>query len=327
MDLEAVDYFIKVADARSLSAAARLHRLPKSTLSHKVRQLEERLGIELFVREGRDLILTDAGSEFLDHAHRIRSSCEGAEAAVAEIRREIAGTLTIGSTGEFGTSFTSELLFAFRQLYPQVKLDVIFLSPGYLFAPERGNAFDGIFHWGEPANLGYVARRLADASFALYASPGYLDRHGTPASSADLHQHRALAFRQPTGLQSWHLRRGGETMDLLPPVNCVANDYWLLKYFAVAGEGIAYLPSFFTDIELSTGHLVPVLPDWRSSELAVNLLYPRRPNMSRKFSAFLDFCLDFYRSQSGRYLPRYYVEVISSPDHPAGADAVREPPR
>ncbi|HWT29760.1 MAG TPA: LysR family transcriptional regulator, partial [Propylenella sp.] len=80
MDLEAVDYFIKVADARSLSAAARLHRLPKSTLSHKVRQLEERLGIELFVREGRDLILTDAGSEFLEHAHRIRLSCEGAEA-------------------------------------------------------------------------------------------------------------------------------------------------------------------------------------------------------------------------------------------------------
>ena len=118
MDLVAVDYFIKVADARSLSAAARLHRLPKSTLSHKIRQLEDRLGIELFVREGRDLLLTDAGSEFLGHAHRIRASCDDANAAITEIRREIAGTLTIGSTGEFGTSFTSELLFTFRRRYP-----------------------------------------------------------------------------------------------------------------------------------------------------------------------------------------------------------------
>jgi len=153
MDLEAIDYFIKVADARSLSNAAKLHRLPKSTLSHKIRQLEDRLGIALFVREGRDMFLTDAGVEFLDHAHRIQASCDGAEAAIAAMRQEIAGTLTIGSTGEFGTSFTSELLFAFRQRFPQVKIDVIFLSSSYLFAPERQQAFDGIFYWGEPSNI------------------------------------------------------------------------------------------------------------------------------------------------------------------------------
>ena len=267
MDLDAIDYFIKVADARSLSSAAKLHRLPKSTLSHKIRQLEDRLGIALFVREGRDMFLTDAGTEFLDHAHRIQATCDGAESAIAAMRQEVTGTLTIGSTGEFGTSFTSELLFAFRQRFPQVKIDVIFLSSGYLFAPERQQAFDGIFFWGEPSNVDYIARRLTGASFGLYASPAYLEKHGTPLNPGELHDHRGIAFRTPTGQQSWHLKNGDETVDVLPPASCVANDYWMIKYFAVAGEGLAYLPDFFTEIECATGHLIPVMPDRKSTRL------------------------------------------------------------
>jgi DNA-binding transcriptional LysR family regulator len=313
MDLEAVNFFIKVADARSLSNAAKLHGLPKSTLSHKIRQLEDKLGVALFVREGRDMFLTDAGAEFLDHAHRIQATCDGAESAIAAVRQEIAGTLTIGSTGEFGTSFTSELLFAFRQRFPQVKIDVIFLSSGYLFAPERQQAFDGIFYWGEPSNVDYIARRLTSASFGLYASPAYIEKHGRPEAPETLHDHRGIAFRTPTGLQSWHLKQAGETLDVLPPASCVANDYWMIKYFAVAGEGLAYLPDFFTEIECATGHLVAVLPEWRSPDVSVNLLYPRRRYVSRKFAAFQAFCVDFYKQRSQHYVPRYCVEVVSTP--------------
>ena len=128
MDLSIIDCFVKVADARSISAAARLHRLPKSTLSHRIRQLEDEFGVELFVREGHHLHVTDAGSELLRHARRIQASCEDAATAMAEMRHEVAGTLRVGSTGEFGTTITSELLFAFRQNYTQVVLDVMFLT-------------------------------------------------------------------------------------------------------------------------------------------------------------------------------------------------------
>ena len=106
MDFEAIDYFVKVADAQSLSRASKLFGLPKSSLSHKIRKLEDALGVALFVRDGRDMFLSDAGAEFLEHAQRIKESCEGARAAVAEVRREIAGTLTIASTGEFGTTMS-----------------------------------------------------------------------------------------------------------------------------------------------------------------------------------------------------------------------------
>jgi DNA-binding transcriptional LysR family regulator len=310
MDLEAIDYFIMVAEAQSLSHAAKLYGLPKSSLSHKVRKLEDSLGVALFVRDGRELHLSDAGAEFLDHAQRIKESCEGAKAAVAEARHDIAGTLTIGSTGEFGTSFTSELLFAFRQQYPQVRVDVIFLSIGYFLAPEKHQPFDGIFHWGEPANSDYIARKLGEASYGLYASPRYIERCGAPSSPHELERHAAVAFRQPNGVQSWYLKRGGETCDFSPSAHCMANDYWMLKYFAVAGEGLVYLPAFFTEIECMNGDLVPVLPEWRSPLVSINLLYMRRRYVSRKFAAFLDFCLDYYRQRANYNSPRYCVEVV-----------------
>jgi DNA-binding transcriptional LysR family regulator len=310
MDLEAIDYFIKVADAQSLSRASKIFGLPKSSLSHKIRKLEDSLGVALFVRDGRDLLLSDAGAEFLEHAQRIKESCEGARAAVAEARHDIAGTLTIASTGEFGTSFTSELLFAFRQKYPQVGVEVIFLSMGYFLSPEKHQAFDGIFYWGEPANTDYIARKLGEASFGLYASPRYLERRGEPKTPGDLENHNAIAFRQPNGLQSWRLQRGAEVIDHAPSALCMANDYWMLKYFAVASEGIVYLPAFFTEIECMNGDLVPVLPEWQSSSVSINLLYMRRRYVSRKFAAFVDFCLEYYRQRANYSTPRYCVEVV-----------------
>jgi len=310
MDFEAIDYFVKVADAQSLSRAAKLYGLPKSSLSHKIRRLEDSLGVALFVRDGRDLLLSDAGAEFLEHAQRIKESCEGAQAAVAEVRREIAGTLTIASTGEFGTSFTSELLFAFRQRYPQIAVEVIFLSLGYFLAPERHQAFDGIFYWGEPVSDDYIARKLGEASFALYASPRYLERHGAPQTPADLDGHKAVAFREPNRLQAWRLESGAGTAEHQPSASCAANDYWMLKYFAVAGEGIVYLPAFFTEIECMNGDLVRVLPDWQSAPISINLLYMRRRYVSRKFATFVDFCLEYWRQRASCSTPRYCVEIV-----------------
>ncbi len=106
-------------------------------------------------------------------------------------------------------------------------------------------ALDGIFHWGEPSDVDYVSRRLATASYGLYASPDYLALHGMPVRPDDLTRHRGLIFRNTTRLQPWYLsRQGMEETEILPTASLMANDYWTLKYFAVAGQGIAYLPGF-----------------------------------------------------------------------------------
>jgi DNA-binding transcriptional LysR family regulator len=314
MDLSLLDCFVKVADSRSISAASRLHRLPKSTLSHKIRQLEDEFGIELFVRQGHQLHVTDAGAEFLRYARLIHSNCEDAATAMAEMRQEVAGTLRVGSTGEFGTTITSELLYAFRQQYPQVNLDVVFLSSRQPFSDVTEQALDGIFHWGEPSDVDYISRRLSVSSYGLFTSADYIARYGAPVTPGDLAGHRGLVFRQPTRLQSWYLTRddAGE-IDLLPAATCTTNDYWTIKYFAVAGEGIAYLPEFFVETERQAGLLIPVLGEWSSPKTAINLIYSRRRHVSKRFKAFVEFCIDFYRNRHHTSIPRYYVEKVSMP--------------
>lgn len=312
MDLSVIDCFVKVADAKSISAASRLYRLPKSTLSHRIRQLEDEFGVELFVREGHQLNLTDAGSELLRHARKIQMSCDDAASAMADMHEVVAGTLRVGSTGEFGTTITSELLYAFQKQYPQVILDVVFLTARQFFTDVSDMALDGIFHWGEPSDVDYVSRRLATASYGLYASPEYLVQFGRPTSPDDLSRHRGLIFRNTTRLQPWYLsRQGNDETEILPTASLVANDYWTLKYFAVAGQGLAYLPGFFVETECQSDLLLPVLPEWRSRETGINLIYSRRRHVSRRFKAFVGFCLEFYRRRERDQIPRYFVEKIS----------------
>ncbi|WP_334174522.1 LysR substrate-binding domain-containing protein [Pseudoxanthobacter sp.] len=311
MNLEALDCFVKIAEVRSLSAAAKLHGLPKSTLSLKLRQLEADLGVALFAREGRGLDLTDAGTELLRHAQTILRSCESARSAVAEASAEVAGTLRIGATGEFGTAFNAQMLYAFRQRYPLVQLDLTFFSPSVLYTPDRLQGFDVIISWDDPGDGGYQWETLAGAAFALVASPSYLARNGVPQTPEDIDRdHRGVLYRRPGGLQNWRLQNGSQTADLLPRSDFIANDYWTVKYFAVAGEGIAFLPKFFTAIECERGHLSPVLPEWESEAKVIQIRYTRPALASRKLDAFVAFCKNYFAPGFNFRGPRYYVETV-----------------
>ncbi len=314
MNLDALDCFAKIAEVRSLSAAAKLHGLPKSTLSLKLRQLEADLGVALFAREGRGLELTDAGTELLRHAQTILRACESARSAVAEASEEVAGTLRIGATGEFGTAFNAQMLYAFRQHYPLVQLDLTFFSPNVLYTPDRLQGFDVIISWDEPGDGGYQWETLANATFALVASPDYLARNGVPLMPDDIGEaHRGVLYRRPGGLQNWRLQRAGQTADLMPRSDFITNDYWTVKYFAVAGEGIAYLPKFFTSIECERKHLVPVLPEWESEEKAIQISYARPALASRKLDAFVKYCKNYFSPGFDFRGPRYYVETVLDP--------------
>ena len=131
MDLWLLDCFVENPPIPfHFSGGPRCIGCPKSTLSHKIRQLEDEFGIELFVREGISCMSDRRRSEFLRHARLIQSNCEDAATAMAEMRQEVAGTLRVGSTGEFGTTITSELLYAFRQQFRRSISTSFFCSSG-----------------------------------------------------------------------------------------------------------------------------------------------------------------------------------------------------
>ncbi|MFL5014056.1 LysR family transcriptional regulator [Rhizobium sp.] len=313
MDVDALDAFLKIAEYQSLSAVAKLYGLPKSTLSLRLRQLEGELNTSLFLREGRSLVLTEAGQTLRAHAADILGRCEAARMAVAETLDDASGMLRIGATGEFGTAFYSQMLFAFRRRYPKVQLDLSFFSPHTLYLPERQEMMDAIISWDDGNAAQGGAEQLWTDRFCLYASRDYLARMGAPPTPAALETHQAVMFRQPSGPQLWYLQREAETLSILPRCDLFANEYWTVKYFAVAGEGIAYLPSFFTQIECERGDLVRVLPGWESAAQCVTLRVMRPSALSRRMGAFIEFCRDYFSPGYVFNGPRYYVETIFNP--------------
>ncbi|MGF0540011.1 LysR family transcriptional regulator [Agrobacterium sp. ES01] len=311
MNTEALTSFVKIAELRSLSAAAKLYGLPKSTLSLRLKHLENDLNVELFERVGRKLILTDAGQTLLTHARKIQESCDAARAAVTELSDDVAGTLRIGARGEFGTAFYAQMLIAFRRLYPKVDIELTFFSTSAFFSAESLDTLDAVISWDEDEEEGET---LSTATFALFASKSYIERAGMPKNPRDLAEHQGIVYRMPSGLQHWWLQNGAARESILPRSNLIANDYWTIKYFAVAGEGIAYLPRFFTALECERGHLVPLLDSWASAERRVSIQITRPHASSRKMEAFMDVCRRYFSPGFVFTGPRYYVESIHLPN-------------
>lgn len=307
MNTDALASFVKIAELRSLSAAAKLYGLPKSTLSLRLKQLEDDLKVALFERSGRVLLLTVAGQTLLGHARQILQSCDTARAAVTELSDDVTGTLRIGATGEFGTAYYTQMLMAFRKLYPKVEIELTFFSPHVLYAPESLDMLDAVISWDEGIEVGET---LSTAKFALFASKSYVERAGMPRKPADLAEHQGIVYRTSAGLQHWRLQKGTAQESILPRSNLIANEYWTIKYFAVAGEGIAYLPHFFTTIECERGHLIPLLDTWESAEKRVSIRISRPHAPSRKMTAFMDVCGRYFSPGFVFTGPRYYVETI-----------------
>ena len=275
-----------------------------------MKQLEADLNVTLFERSGRALLLTEAGRTLLDHARQILRDIDSARAAITELNEDVAGTLRIGATGEFGTAFYAQMLMAFRTLYPKVDIDLTFFSPQVLFSPESMDMLDALISWDDDGQ----GETLSTATFALFASRAYLDRAGVPKTPDDLNDHQGIVYRTPGGLQHWRLQRGAAQASVLPRSNLIANDYWTIKYFAVAGEGIAYLPRFFTTLECERDHLVPLLEKWESAPRKVGIRVTRPLAASRKMDAFMDVCRSYFSPGFVFTGPRYYVEAILEPN-------------
>lgn len=301
---------MKVSDARSLSAAARLHGMAKSSISAKIKQLEEQIGAILFERRGKTLELTESGRLLMERARQILALCDDAQAAVAAVQDDAAGLLRIGASGEFGTALNAQMLQAFRALNPRVRVDLVLLSPAMPPDAMQLRSFDVILSFGE-AEPGPGAEVLSSVRYGLVASPEYLARMGTPADVTDLATHRGVFYRAAGEVHPWELTSGRRKQRAQPSADIVANDYWSLKYFAVAGAGIALLPAFFTELEIAHGHLVPVLPDWTTEAHPITIRTPDPRYVAPRTRAFLDFCKGYFDPGFAFAGPRYFVDALS----------------
>ncbi len=347
-DLNDTLIFVKVVELGSFIAAARALRLPKTSISRKVQELETRLGAQLLHRTTRKLGLTEAGNLYYEHCQRIARDLDEAESAVTQLQSGPRGWLRLTAPYSIGTSWIAPLLGEFGTLHPDIRVemqlnnDTVDLIQGEI---------DVALRVGSLPDSNLVARRLAVFHTRVYASPRYIERHGEPLQPEDLVHHRALFVRKqssPRGNQHmWPLLANGRQQDY--PVNpvVVANDPAPLTGALLCGEGLMLSADVLVKALAEQGLVRPVLAGWTGPDFELNAVFPRGHVVSPKVRAFVDFlvsrlrfdadymsslcktsalCLEgaTVRLLSQQAAATQPVRPLASPEAEAGAEA-REP--
>ncbi len=284
MDLNDTLVFVRVAQAGSFSAAARLMGMPVSTLSVRVSRLEQRLGVTLLQRTTRRLSLTEAGQAYLQHAASGLEEIAQAEAQIDAVKHEAHGLLRITLPIDMGDEQLLEVLSSFRARHPGVSIELVF-SDARLDLVEHG--LDVALRAGELADSSLVARQIGRARWAPFAHPDYLRRAPALRQPKDLSLHAALCF-SPLGRESWTLMRGKTKMNVPLRSAFAANDMRLIRQLALNAQGVALLPDYVCRREVDHGELVPLLPGWHARTDPIHIVYPSQRYVPAKLRHFID---------------------------------------
>jgi DNA-binding transcriptional LysR family regulator len=283
MDLNEMLVFTRVVEAQSFVGAARALGMPKSTVSRKVSDLEQRLGARLVQRTTRRLSLTEEGRAYFQHAQRVVAEAEEAERAVTRLQGTPRGLLRVTTPLNF--DYFAPAVTSFLARYPEVELELVGTDRRVDLVQE---GFDVAVRAGALADSTLVGFGLGVLRSYVVASPQFLVKHGTPKRPEDLARAECLVFGAGADPSNWKLFREGETRVVGVRGRLVVNDFEYLERGARDGLGIAMLPVHRCAADLRENRLRRVLPEWCSPEIPLHVVYPSVRHLSPKMKAFLD---------------------------------------
>ncbi|MGE6784977.1 LysR substrate-binding domain-containing protein [Ensifer adhaerens] len=279
--IEGIAAFVAVAEAGSISEAARRLRLSKSVVSERVAELERGLNATLLHRTTRKLTLTEDGIAFRERAVRIVSEVQAAASDLAERRGLLTGPLRIAAPVSFGRRHLGPALYPFLAQHPEIEL-TLDLDDRRVDAASEG--YDAIVRHGVIADSRLVVWKLARSRRLLVASPDYLDRHGTPASLADLEGHRGI-FYTNRGAADWRFEGPSGATVVRAHLALGMNNGDMLHDAAVAGLGIALLPAFIAGPSVREGQLMEIDVGLRPEPEFIYMAHPEGRRVSAKLRA------------------------------------------
>jgi DNA-binding transcriptional LysR family regulator len=250
--LRALRYFVKLASTLSFSDTAAHFRVPSSSVSRRIKDLEKDLGVALFQRTTRSVLLTELGRLYLGEVAGAIQSIEMADEMIGEQSREPMGLLRITAMPGYGEQFVLPAIDQLRCMYDKIDFDVNLTDQVVNLS---GNEFDIAIRATSTLPDQVVARRLCDHEFELVASPDYIAQCGLPRISSDLKDRSILMYRAPHGILNWLVFRdeAWKVIDLNPKY--VSNYGQSLLQSAIAGQGIALLPSWGMADDVRAGRL------------------------------------------------------------------------
>ncbi len=287
-DLNALSVFAKVAETSSFSEAARRLQMPLSTVSRRIAELENQLGVRLLERSTRLLRLTDIGSELYQHARASLQLRAAVDQAVSDQLGEVSGLLRLSAPPHIADAVLAPVMCAFQEAYPRVRVRAV-IAERHL--DHIADEVDLAFRVGPLKDSSLVARTLMRYRHRLVASPRYLGRAAPPSLPSDLARHRLLGFSPDARDCDWrftHVSKADqETLTFAPAL--AMNDYAGLTAALLMDAGIGELPPMALSQLLAQGKLVEVLPEWRLAGCDLSLVHLGNRHIARPVSAFNEF--------------------------------------
>ncbi|HEY6077501.1 MAG TPA: LysR family transcriptional regulator [Polyangiaceae bacterium] len=291
MDLNLVTAFVRVVEQQSFTSAAKALNLPKSSVSRRVTELEEELGVQLLHRTTRKLALTDAGRAYYEQAERALTELQAAAESASGMDTEARGIVRVTAPFDIGVMGLAEILSEFAVQFPDIHVDIS-LSSKVVNLLDEG--FDIGVRAGKTRDPSLVARRAGYGSLGLYASPDYLARRGRPAELADLAEHDCVLFRAQHGKALWQLENAeGEVSSVEVHGRITADEMLFVRQAVGAGLGIGLLPSLVVGAcdrakgETPVERLLPAYRVGRGAEVSV--VTPSGPKRPRRVTLLRDF--------------------------------------
>ncbi|MFN0251742.1 MAG: LysR family transcriptional regulator [Kofleriaceae bacterium] len=285
MDLNDIVVFTKVVETRSFTGAAEQLGLPKSTVSRKLAQLEERLGVRLVQRTTRKLALTDIGEAYYERAARIVADLLAAEQVVMDMQNSPRGRLRVTAPIDLSALYLGRIIADFTMSNPEVNVELDG-SDRVVDLIEEG--FDLAIRFGALPESTLIARKLGTFQTVLCASPEYIAKRKAPETVEELEDHDKVLFLPNARMQSWTLVNGEQTYELGRPAKFSSNNIMAVRDAVLAGLGVSALTEFVVACDLHVGRLVRVLPEWSGQQSEINAVYPARQNLPPRLSLFLD---------------------------------------
>jgi DNA-binding transcriptional LysR family regulator len=278
--------FTAVVDAASFVAAADELAMSKAAVSRHVSDLEQRLGVRLLHRTTRKLSLTEEGGVFLARCREILSSIEASEAELSTRSESASGLLKVSVPVSFGVQHLAPLWSEFLANQPGVSLDVQ-LADRVIDLVDEG--FDVAVRIARLPDSSLVSRKLASTRLVLCASPGYLEQRGIPTHPSDLARHDVLGYSLLAMGDQWQFEGPSGTVTARVRPRLWTNNGDTCVAAALRGSGIQLQPTFLVAKELEAGHLVEVLPQYRSVELGIYAVYPTRKFLLPKVRVLVEY--------------------------------------
>src|SRR5262245_8237938 len=292
--IQDVEMFVAVVQAGSLSAAARRLARSQPTVTRQLAALETRLGARLLERTTRKIRLTAAGRAYFERCTAMIALAREAEAAVLETNRDVRGAIRLSAPPTYAHKRLAPFVPDFLARFPDLRLEVLLTGT---LSDVVGEPLDLVVRLGPLPDSTLACRLLSREQFVLCAAPGYLARHGTPKTLAELATRKCLVT-ETFGLRNRWVFLGPRRQVVDVPSCLVSDDLGMLHEAARLGVGIAALPSYLVEDDLRAGTLAPVLPREQLPRFSAHAVLPSGRHVPRRVRAFVDFLAARLRGQS-----------------------------